>query len=106
MGGNGQAMFHAQVLTNLLDYEMDVQEAIARPRFLIGSFLPGDPDDIIHLESRVPRRVTAALERRGHRLRSAPEFFHKVGHAHGIVVRDGLFMGGADPRSDGIALGF
>ena len=106
MGGNGQAMFHAQVLTNLLDYGMDVQEAIERPRFLVGAFLPGDPDDIIHLECRVPRRVVAALERRGHRIRRAPEFFHKVGHAHGIVVGDGVFMGGADPRGDGIALGF
>ena len=34
MGGNGQAMFHVQVLTNLLDYGMDIQEAIERPRFL------------------------------------------------------------------------
>jgi gamma-glutamyltranspeptidase len=106
MGGNGQAMFHAQALTNLLDYSMDVQEAIERPRFLIGAFLPGEPDDIIRLESRVPRRVMAALERRGHRIRPAPEFFHKVGHAHGIVVGDGVLMGGADPRGDGIALGF
>ena len=43
MGGNGQAMFHLQILTNLLDYGMDPQEAIERPRFLIGAFLPDDP---------------------------------------------------------------
>ncbi|HET7341194.1 MAG TPA: hypothetical protein VFL90_07005, partial [Methylomirabilota bacterium] len=30
----------------------------------------------------------------------------RVGQAHGITVRDGLFMGGADPRGDGVALGF
>ena len=106
MGGNGQAMFHAQVLTNLIDYGMDVQEAIERPRFLIGAFLPGEPDDTIHLESRVPGRVLAALERRGHRIRPAPEFFHKVGHAHGIAIEDGTLLGGADPRGDGVALGF
>ena len=106
MGGNGQSMFHAQVLTNLIDYGMDVQEAIERPRFLIGAFLPGEPDDTIHLESRVPRRVLAALERRGHRIRPAPEFFHKVGHAHGITIEDGTLRGGADPRGDGVALGF
>src|SRR5262249_43199148 len=28
MGANGQAMFHTQVLTNLIDYGMDMQEAI------------------------------------------------------------------------------
>lgn len=106
MGGNGQAMFHLQVLTNLFDYGMDIQEAIERPRFLIGAFLPGDPDDATHVESRVPRAVLAALEAKGHRVRLAPEFFWRCGHAHGIVLRDGTLMGGADARGDGAALGF
>jgi gamma-glutamyltranspeptidase len=106
MGGNGQAMFHLQVLTNLLDYGMDPQEAIERPRFLIGAFLPDDPSDITRLEARVARRVVSALERRGHRLRVESDFLHRVGHAHAIVVRAGTLMGGADPRGDGVALGF
>jgi gamma-glutamyltranspeptidase len=106
MGGNGQAMFHVQVLTNVLDYGMDVQEAIERPRFLIGAFLPDDPADTIYLESRVPSSVFAALARKGHLIKPAPPLFTKVGHAHGIVMRDGTLMGGADPRGDGVALGF
>jgi gamma-glutamyltranspeptidase/glutathione hydrolase len=106
MGGNGQAMFHAQVLTNVLDYGMDIQEAIERPRFLIGAFLPGETADTIHVERRVPARVIAGLRRKGHRIKAAPELFYKVGHAHGIVVRDGTLMGGADPRGDGVALGY
>src|SRR2546426_320296 len=106
MGGNGQAMFHAQVVTNVLDYGMDIQEAIERPRFLIGAFLPDEPADTTHIEARVPGRVVAALEGRGHRVKTAPEFFTRVGHAHGIVPRDGTLMGGADPRGDGAALGF
>jgi gamma-glutamyltranspeptidase / glutathione hydrolase len=106
MGGNGQAMFHVQVLTNLFDYGLDIQEAIERPRFLIGAFLPDDPADAIHVERRVPADVLAGLARRGHAIKAAPELFYRVGHAHGLVVRDGLFMGGADPRGDGVALGF
>ena len=106
MGGNGQAMFHAQVVTNVFDYGMDIQEAIERPRFLIGAFLPDEPADTTHIEARVPGRVVAALEGRGHRVKTAPEFFTRVGHAHGIVRRDGTLMGGADPRGDGAALGF
>jgi gamma-glutamyltranspeptidase/glutathione hydrolase len=106
MGGNGQAMFHMQVLTNVLDYGMDPQEAIERPRFLIGAFLPDEPSDLIHLENRVPAPVFEALERRGHRFKSEREFFHRVGHAHGVTVVDGTFFGGADPRGDGVALGF
>jgi len=106
MGGNGQAMFHTQIVTNLLDYGMDIQESIERPRFLIGPFLPDDPVDLIQLESRVAPRVVRALERRGHRIRTTLPFFQKMGHAHGVVIRDGAFMGGADPRGDGAALAF
>jgi gamma-glutamyltranspeptidase/glutathione hydrolase len=106
MGSNGQAMFHAQVLTNVLDFGLDVQEAIDRPRFLIGPFTPDEPVDTIRVEARVPARSLAALERRGHRIRREAEFFQKMGHAHGIVRRDGILLGGADPRGDGAALGF
>jgi len=106
MGGNGQAMFHTQVLTNLLDYGMDMQEAIERPRFLIGAFLPDDPADTIYLESRVGPRVLSGLARKGHPVKPSPELFVKVGHAHGIAIADGTLMGGADPRGDGAALGF
>jgi gamma-glutamyltranspeptidase/glutathione hydrolase len=106
MGGNGQAMFHVQVLTNVFDYGLDVQEAIERPRFLIGAFLPDEPADTIYLENRVPARVFAALRRRGHPVKPAPELFYKVGHAHGVLRRGEVWTGGADPRGDGVALGF
>jgi gamma-glutamyltranspeptidase len=106
MGGNGQAMFHAQVLTNLLDYGLDPQEAIERPRFLIGAFMPGEPDDTIHLEGRVGGDVVDALAARGHAVKRAPDFFMRTGHAHAIVFRDGTLLGGADPRGDGAALGY
>ncbi len=106
MGGNGQAMFHTQVLTNLVDYGMDMQEAIERPRFLIGAFLPDDPADAIYVESRVGAPVLRALARKGHQIKTSPALFVKEGHAHGIALRDGTLMGGADPRGDGVALGF
>ena len=106
MGGNGQAMFHAQVLTNVLDYGLDIQEAIERPRFIIGAYLPGEPTEATHVEARVPAPVLAALEARGHPVKAAPAFFGKVGHAQGVALREGTLLGGADPRGDGAALGF
>jgi len=106
MGANGQAMFHTQVFTNLIDYGMDMQEAIERPRFLIGAFLPDDPADAIHVESRVSARVLQALARKGHPIKAGPEFLNRTGHAHGIAFVDGTLIGGADPRGDGVALGF
>jgi gamma-glutamyltranspeptidase/glutathione hydrolase len=105
MGGNGQAMFHTQVLTNLLDHGMDPQEAIERPRFLIGAFLPGEAADTIHVEGRVSAGVLSGLRRKGHQVKAAPPLFYKVGHSHAVVVKDGTMMGGADPRGDGMALG-
>jgi len=106
MGGQGQAQFHAQVLTNLLDYGMDPQEAIERPRFVIGPFSPGEAEETVHLERRVPFEVFEALRTRGHPMKPAPEFFVRTGHAHAITFRDGTLLGGADPRGDGAALGF
>ena len=106
MGGNGQAMFHTQVLSNLIDYGMDMQEAIERPRFLIGAFLPDDPADAIYVESRVGARVLNGLARKGHPIKVGSEFLNRVGHAHGIAFADGTLTGGADPRGDGVALGF
>jgi gamma-glutamyltranspeptidase/glutathione hydrolase len=106
MGGQGQAQFHAQVLTNLLDYGMDPQEAIERPRFVIGTFSPGEPEATVHLERRVPCEVFEALRARGHPMKAAPDFFVRTGHAHAITFRDGTLLGGADPRGDGAALGF
>ncbi len=100
-------MFHAQVLTNVLDFGMEIQEAIERPRFLAGRSRPDEPGaDLLRLEGRVPKRAVAGLSRRGHRVTLVSDFFHMMGHAHGIVVRDGTLIGGADPRGDGMALGY
>jgi gamma-glutamyltranspeptidase len=106
MGGDGQAMFHSQVLTNLLDYRMEIQEAIERPRFVCGPLDPGDVRDRVRIESRVPPQVRAALARRGHQVEVVSEWFARMGHAHGISVSDGGLRGGADPRGDGAAIGF
>jgi len=106
MGSDGQAQFHLQVLTNVLDFGMEIQEAIERPRFLMGGFKPGEPAGVLRVEGRVGRRTLAGLERRGHRVEAVSDFYQQMGHAQGIVVRDGTFMGGADPRGDGAALGY
>ena len=50
-------MFHTQVLTNLLDYTMEIQEAIERPRFICGPLDPGDVRDAVRIEARVPAAV-------------------------------------------------
>jgi gamma-glutamyltranspeptidase len=107
MGGDGQAMFHTQGLTNVLDYGMEIQEAIERPRFVYG---PIDPDDVLvdtaRIEGRVPAEVREGLTRKGHQVQPVSDWFARTGHAHGITLHDGTLRGGADPRGDGAAIGF
>ncbi len=110
MGGHAQPQTHVQVLTNLLDFGMDPQEAIERPRFVQGRMRVTDPEDRLRIEARVPPRVRAALVRRGHRLDVVAERAVTMGHVHALTIRreaDGwLVAGGADPRGDGLALGY
>ncbi len=110
MGGHAQPQTHVQVLTNLLDFGMDPQEAIERPRFVQGRMRPTDPADRLRIEARVPARVRAALARRGHLLDVVADRAVTMGHAHGLTVSDRadgrVLAGGADPRGDGLALGY
>jgi gamma-glutamyltranspeptidase len=106
MGGDGQAAFHVQGLTNVLDYGMEIQEAIERPRFANGRLVPGDAPDLVRLEGRVSADVREALAARGHNVAVVSDWFSQMGHAHGITLREGTLAGGADPRGDGAALGF
>ena len=107
MGGDGQAMFHTQILTNALDFGMEIQEAIERPRFFMGRLTPTEAADLVRLESRVPVAVRDELMRRGHNILPVSDWFSREGHAHAVaILKDGVLRGGADPRGDGAAVGY
>jgi gamma-glutamyltranspeptidase/glutathione hydrolase len=106
MGGDGQASFHAQALTNVLDYGMEIQEAIERPRFIYGPIDPGDVRDHVRVESRVAPETLEGLTRRGHQVMVVSDWFLRMGQAHGVTLSGGTLRGGADPRGDGAAIGF
>lgn len=100
MGGHYQAFGHLQFLTRLLDYGMDIQEAMDAPRVMV------DPDDdMVEIEGTVPAQVQAELAARGHRLKS-PE--RPIGGSQGIWIDwdEGVLTGGSDPRKDGAAMGY
>jgi gamma-glutamyltranspeptidase/glutathione hydrolase len=99
-------MFHTQGLANVLDYGMEIQEAIERPRFVYGPMDPGDILDTARIEGRVPADVRDGLTRKGHQVVAVADYFLRTGHAHGISLSDGTLRGGADPRGDGAAIGF
>jgi gamma-glutamyltranspeptidase len=78
------------------------------PRWLSGRFAIGDPRDLLNIEGRFPRASVRELERKGHRVNRWPDWCELAGHAHGITIdpRSGMRVGGADPRSDGAAIGY
>lgn len=108
MGGDGQPQTHLQFLCNVIDFGMDIQEALAAPRWLYGRFVIGEQMDALNIEARVPEEVHRALERKGHKVNVLPSWAEVVGHAQAIVMdaERGIFIGAADPRSDGAAVGW
>jgi gamma-glutamyltranspeptidase len=107
MGADGQPQIQLQAYVGLIDYGLDMQEVLEMPRFLSGRFALGEARDTLHAEARFPAATLAELERRGHTLNRWGNWNELAGHAHGIVIdpENGLRIGGADPRSDGAAVG-
>jgi gamma-glutamyltranspeptidase len=108
MGADGQPQIQLQLYTAMIDYGLDIQEALELPRFLSGRFGLGEARDTLHLESRFPADTISALERRGHPVHRWGPWNEQAGHAHGITIgpEGSMLSGGSDPRSDGAAIGY
>jgi gamma-glutamyltranspeptidase/glutathione hydrolase len=108
MGGDGQPQIHMSVMTNILDFGMNIQEAIDAPRWMHGKVWIEDPKVQLNVEGRVPRSVVEELKQMGHEVYIMEDWTRNVGHAQGILIdrQTGVLQGGADPRGDGYALGW
>jgi gamma-glutamyltranspeptidase/glutathione hydrolase len=109
MGGDGQPQTHLQIISNIVDFGLDVQEAIEAPRWLSGRFLLGDePADLLSVEGRFQVKVLDQLVAKGHRIEVLEDLAEVMGHAQAIMIApdSGVLMGRADPRGDGVALGW
>jgi len=87
-------------ILNVVDYGMDVQEAVSAPRF----HHQWVPDQLL-VEPETAADVLEALRSRGHRVEVSKRNWSS---AQAIVVdpASGRHLGGSDPRSDGVALGY
>lgn len=101
-GGWGILQTTPQFLSNVLDYGMNVQEAIEAPRMRC----PQGQE--LHMEERFPAHVRRAMEAKGHNVVVQEPWSMSVGGAQAIHVDSdaGIFQGGADPRRDGGAIGW
>ncbi len=110
MGGDMQAQGHAQVLSDILDFGMDVQAAADAPRFShSGSSTPtgraATGGGTVALESGIGPKVRKALEAKGHRIAHLKGGFGGY-QAIRIDTDRGVLIGGSDPRKDGGAIGY
>ena len=98
MGAHYQPMGHVQIILNMLDYGMDVQQAIDAPRF----FFEGEKTDV---ERGTPAATIDELKARGHDVVTASSPW---GGAQTIKIdwNRGVLIGGSEPRKDGCALGY
>ncbi len=108
-GGDDQCMRTMQTFINLVDFGMNVQQAIEAPRWTTRSFpasnfphtmYPGD----LGIEDRVGAKVRDALEARGHKIWQAGSW--SLGSNAAIVLdpATGVLHAGADPRVEAYAL--
>jgi len=98
MGGDYQPFGHTHVVTNMIDFGMDPQQAIDAPRVF-------HREGVVEAERGVSDAAREGLRARGHRLaeESPP---HGGGQAIMIDWDEGTLTGGSDPRKDGCALGY
>lgn len=102
-GGDDQNMRTMQTLLNVIEFGMNIQQAIESPRWSTRGFpaspfphtmYPGD----MWLENRIPESVGAELTRRGHKVQMRPPW--SMNQSGGIMIDEvnGTVNAGADPR--------
>lgn len=97
MGGSYQAMGHAHVLSNMLDYGMDPQQVLDDPRMF------WDDKGALQLEDTISQAVQSGLEAKGHSCSRGA--VHGGGQIIYIDHEQGVLIAGSDPRKDGMAGG-
>lgn len=89
-GGGTILSTMVQVLVNLIDYRLNLAEAIQRPRFS-----QGDADDPMLLEDSIPEDLVPGLQAKGHKVGRS----QIIGSVQALMIGpDGKFYGAADTR--------
>jgi gamma-glutamyltranspeptidase/glutathione hydrolase len=102
MGAWNQAQAHAQFVANIVDYGMDIQEALEAPRFTKSTFDGVD----VSIEALIPESVRAELKRFGHDVTVVPPRSGAFGSGQAVMSNDaaGVHFGASEPRHDGAAI--
>jgi gamma-glutamyltranspeptidase / glutathione hydrolase len=101
MGGANQPLAHAQFVSNIVDYGMNIQGALDNPRFTVS---PKGGCNVV-IESRVKAEVRDKLTSMGHIFRVDREYSSSMGRGQAVLhdSKSGVNFGASDPRADGSA---
>jgi gamma-glutamyltranspeptidase/glutathione hydrolase len=101
MGGPNQPLAHAQFVSNVVDYGMNIQAALDNARFTVSSKRGCN----IVIESRVPAEVRQKLTSMGHQLQVEREYSSAMGRGQAVIhdSKTNINYGASDPRADGSA---
>jgi len=101
MGGMNQPLAHAQFVSNVVDYHMNIQEAMEEARFTVSSKLGCD----IVIESRIPPVALDQLRSRGHILDVHKDYSTTMGRGQAVLHNSttNINYGASEPRADGSA---
>ncbi len=101
MGGANQPLAHAQFVSNVVDYEMNIQRAMEHPRFTVS---PQKGCNIL-LESRVKPEVVNKLTSMGHQFQLQLEYSTAMGRGQAVMhdAATATNYGASDARADGSA---
>lgn len=101
MGGPNQPLAHAQFVSNIVDYGMNLQAALENARFTVSD--KGGCNIVI--ESRVPPEVRDKLTSKGHILQVDREYSTNMGRGQAVLhdSKTTVNYGASDARADGSA---
>ena len=102
MGGANQPLAHAQFVSNVADYGMNIQEAMETARFTVS---PQRGCNIV-IESRVTPEVRQKLSSMGHQLDVRREYTTAMGRGQAVLhdSKSKVNYGASDARADGAAV--
>jgi gamma-glutamyltranspeptidase/glutathione hydrolase len=102
MGGANQPLAHAQFVSNIVDYGMNIQAALEAPRFTKSAANGCD----VSIESRIPEDTLQQLSERGHQIAIRRGYTQEMGRGQAILhdARTNTNYAASDPRADGAAV--
>ncbi|MGH9660601.1 MAG: gamma-glutamyltransferase family protein, partial [Bryobacteraceae bacterium] len=102
MGGSNQPLAHAQFVSHIADFRLNLQAALEAPRFTKRNTTGCD----VQMERRIPPAVRQALIKRGHKVDVRDAYSANMGRGEAVLHNSAtrVNFGASSPQGDGAAI--